>query len=235
MKKIFPFLSVLLCVWSTTALATPALQLDIAGGYYNLSGDPRYDDETVIAPEDQFTLYALMKPKNNKTALSDTYNLSMALFLRDGQSPPDSSVGSFSFTHDGGTLNTINVPGNMTLGNPGIPSHSVFPTYYSLKPFQFSESNTVGKYNTQDNPGQFDTFSGGTGMYYAAFVFDTTNLSDNYSIHFDLFNDNTKAPFSHDANDAQSDPPPIPEPTTMLLLDTRLAGLAGFRKKFIRR
>jgi hypothetical protein len=84
----------------------------------------------------------------------------------------------------------------------------------------------VGEYNTQDEAGQFDNHFPGSGLYYQAFAVDTSNLSDNVSIHFDLFSNNKFAPFSHDA-DAQSDPPQVPEPLTLTLLGLGLLGIAG--------
>ena len=84
--------------------------------------------------------------------------------------------------------------------NPGTPDHGVFDTYFNTYPFKFNSSNQIGEYNTQDNPGQFSDYLPGTGLYYAAFNFDTTNLSGDVTMHFDLYKDNNVfAPFSHDA------------------------------------
>ena len=225
MKKILgPFLCLALLIWSFPAFALPSLQLDIGGGYYNTTGDPRYNDETIISSGDVFTLYALME-KGKYTSLDDTYSISMALFPHISLTSTSPNFGSFMFNGQ-----TIDVAEDMIYGNPGIPSHGVFDTYYHVYDFNFIAGNQVGKYNTQDNPGQFDKFYPGTGLYYAAFSVDTTNLSDDVSIHFDLFSNSKFAPFSHDA-DAQSDPPQIPEPATLLLLGFGLAGIVGLRRK----
>jgi len=226
MKKLLgSFLCLAILIWGCPAFAVPVLQLDIGGGYYNTTGDPRYNDETVVSDGDVFTLYALMQPKRGQTSLNDTYYISMALYPQIPITSPPPNVGYFTFEGQ-----TIDVAEDMAYGNPGIPSHGVFDTYYALIAFKFNPTSKVGLYNTQDNPGQFDEFYPGAGLYYAAFNVDTTNLSDAVSIHFDLFNDRTKAPFSHDA-DAQSDPPPVPEPTTMLLLGLGLIGLIGARRR----
>jgi hypothetical protein len=66
-------------------------------------------------------------------------------------------------------------------------------------------------------------------MGQAAFDVDTIELRDDFSIHFDLFNSNVNAPFSHDA---QSDPPTlVSEPTTSLLLGLGLIGVVGVKRK----
>ena len=222
MKKLLGIVLYLaLLIWSGTALALPNLQLDISGGWYNNSGNPLYNDETIVSAGDVFTLCALMQ----KMSLNDTYYISLALFPQIPQNSLTLNFGSFIFAGQ-----TINVTSDMIYGNPGIPSHDVFDTYYTERSFTFNTQNQVNKYNTQDSPGQFEAYYPGTGMYYAAFSVDTTNLSDTVSIHFDLFSKNKFAPFSHDA-DGQSDPPPVPEPTTMLLFGLGLIGVAGVRRK----
>ena len=212
-----------LVIWSWPAFAVPLLQLDIDGGFYSDS-DPRYQDDTIVSSGDVFTLYALMQESKKKTSLKNDYFISIALYPSITEIAPPPAFGSFTFAGQ-----TIDAAGDMTYGNPGIPSHGVFDTYYVLHKFHFNKADQVAVYNTQENPGA--AFTVGKGLYYAAFTVDTTHLSDAYSLHFDLFNNNVNAPFSHDA---QSDPPPtgVPEPATLLLLGLGIISLAGYARRY---
>lgn len=233
-----------------TANAVPVLQLGIAGGTYNWS------TQTVVATSSSFSLFAFLEPNSSNT-LSDTYYLSMAI---TPQISTPADLGSFTFN---GT--TVNVTSDMTYGTPPIdefsasadagdlPSHGMFPTYFKEVGFSFSSSNQSGVFNTQDHPGWGP--QAGSGMYYASFDIDTSNLVTGYAIHFDLYNttlctrskancagnidtDLTKfAPFSHDAQSMTSVPPPpppaVPEPETyaLLLAGLGLLGFTALRKK----
>jgi hypothetical protein len=124
-----------------------------------------------------------------------------------------------------------------------LAGHGIFDTYFKQFEFQFSSSNVSGQYNTQDDTGQGPI--SGTGMYYMAFNVDTSGLSSDYVVHFDLYNtklcanssgkcdgsgdvDITQfAPFSHDAESGHK----VPEPSTLLLLGSGLLGLGLFGRR----
>jgi hypothetical protein len=227
-KFLLVFLLILLGCGS--AFAIPSLQLDIKNGTY-VGGT----EETVFATSDPFTLYALLIPTST-TLLGDTYYISAAL------RPKTMTSGDWgSFTFDG---TTVNVTNDMVYGVPPLESnaaaefdpkdlstHGIFETYFKEFSFKFNPNNTASAYNTQDYAGQGPTANTDGTMYYASFSIDTSDLAAGYSIHFDLYNEkvvaggdidrNQFAPFSHDANSTTN----VPEPSTMLLLASGLAGV----------
>jgi hypothetical protein len=237
MKKLFLcglFLCFSVLMLSSAASAVPLLQLDASNGWYYSGPSGVYDTETIIAQDDAFTLYALLTP-NGQTTFDDynkQYFISMAVWL------PTSSAPNFgSFTFNGTTIND----GSLTTGKPlNLPSHGVFDTLYYEYDFFFDINDTVGTYNTQDNPGGFGTFPG-SDTWYASFDVDTSGLGSDYKIHFDLYskiyNDNKGvweidkfAPFSHDV---QSNGASVPEPATMFLLGSGILFVGVFgRKRF---
>lgn len=222
-----------------TAQAIPELQLTIPGGSYN-SGT-----ETTVAAGQTFDLYALFGP--NKDDLSDTFYLSFALELGNGDSPVGSgalNAGSFKFN---GT--TYNVTSGLTWGTPGaLPTHGDFDTWYGVLPFQFSSANQTASFDSSTTTPS--SISGGCSsdcLYFANFAVDTSLLSSSYSIHFDLFDAATyggahngvNAPFSHDAQSIEggctqvpcTPRQDVPEPTTLALMAAGLAGLVATRRR----
>lgn len=191
---------VLLTAFGTKAEAVPLLQLDIAGGVY----DPV--TQTIVAPGGQFTVYAILTPKNNATAAEITALLSKQYFVSAALSPqlapPGSSLGSFTIGTQGGPQNVVNVTSGMTYGVPPLETmsslqgmdpgdlaqHGVFPTYFYQQGFYFSPLNTAVTYNTATNPGGPTPSATGT-SYYAAITGNSTFLSNLYRLHFDLYNE----------------------------------------------
>ena len=235
MKKLILVVAALCCM-ASSAQAIPTLQLDIAGGYYDSA------TQTIIAPGDSFTLYALLNASPSE--LSTNFFISAALTPQT--TPPGISGSSFSFAGQ-----NVNVTGDMVYGVPPLEAvvakdqndlgqHSIFETYFKEFQFNFDSTKTMSLYNTQDRAKSGGTIpTSGTGLYWMAFNVDTSLLAPGYGIHFDLYSEklgknylgdldvNQFAPFSHDAQSG----PPVPEPGTIVLLGAGLIGLAIFGKR----
>ena len=233
--KQFTATAILALGYVTFAQAVPTLQLDIAGGTYDLA------DETIITTDSAFTLYAYATPGNVSVEdiLADTYYLSIAV------TPKLTDATDLGTIYVNGTA--IDVTADMIFGTPpldviyknmDLPSHDIYETYYAEIAFTFDPDMTTSIYNVQDNPGT--GIDGGTGMFYTAFDIDASGLDSSVGLHFDLYNTALKsfrngdvlklddfAPFSHDAAMVRD----IPEPATLWLTSLGLLGLFGVTKK----
>ncbi len=202
------FASILLAT-APWANAIPGLQLDATGGVYNNTV------ESTSISSDVIELWALV---NGAPASSGTYWVDVAITPNTTSAQ---NLGSFIFN---GT--PVNVTSGMTLGNPGLPPHGVYNTYYKEFSFTFNPSHKITPYDVSLGAGQPATHlnSSGTG-FYNEFSVNLSGLSENVEVWFDLYHRNTsgsvdaKAPFSHDVFTVSGSGPgtQIPEPTGFVL------------------
>ncbi len=215
------FLIVALVAFASTALAVPALQLDISNGIYDM------ETETVYSTTPIYELYAL---------IDDTFAFDQVFYLSAAIDEPR-EFGSFKIGS-----NTISFT-DMEFGIPvGLPPHGVYPASYIAFDFTFANTSPsivppfpVVEYNVADDPGGIDTDLGGATKFLTAVAFDIdiTELAPGRTVFFDLYTYDsfgriTKAPFSHNAG---SSTVPVPEPSTLLLLGAGIVGLAAYRRK----
>lgn len=216
------------------AEATPILQLDIIGGYYDSK------TQTIVSNGPDFTLVALLTPKSDQppsTYLNDTYYISAAVTPQTG--PNDTALGSFTWNGS-----NFLVTEDMTYGTPPLEAglagmdggdldgHSIFPTFFAEFGFQFSEANRAVTYDTASDPGGFTPTSATSNISYFATFNVTTSLVDKNEIHFDLYNTYLQkcrqqptcaydediaryAPFTHDAESSHKK---VSEPQSLTIM-----------------
>jgi hypothetical protein len=183
------------------ANAIPALQLDATGGVYNNSV------QSTSISSDVIDLWALL---TSAPVSSGTYWVDVAITPKTTSAQ---NLGSFTFN---GT--PVNVTSGMTLGNPGLPPHGVYNTYYKEFSFTFNLSNKITPYDVSLDAGHPASHvnSGGSG-FYNQFSIDLSGLSENVEVWFDFYHKDisgavdANAPFSHDVFTV------VPEPTSFVL------------------
>jgi len=230
-------------ILSFSCFAVPFLQLDIGGGSY-VGGS----EESTLTSADQFTLYALADSKKGENNLGsnwtdESFFLSFAVTPGVAYNPsggPD--LGSFSINNI-----SYSATGDMVFGVPPVEDdgtagkdggdlgkHDVYKTYFLEQEFKFTGTNTSGRYNVAEDPGDVTDYSG-TRLLYESWNIDTRNLAEGYNLHFDLYHKkylsstdldiDYKAPFSKDAGTRVFEPPSI------ALLVLGLIGLGIIRRK----
>ena len=191
--KFFTNLALALTLFSGTAYAVPSLQLDIQGGFYDSV------PEDIVTNDPSFDVYAIAK---GSTANFDVdYTLVVTV---EGDAPTGSIM-----------INNTQVDASdFTPGQPsGLAPHGIFPAPYYEVDFKFSTANRIAKYDTAEitgNPaGMID--SNGENVY-QMFSIDTSGLTSNSSLHFDLYGNGRFAPYSHDASFVPPTVPPTDAP-----------------------
>jgi hypothetical protein len=237
--------------------AVPLLQLDIVGGTYD------QQTQTIVSNGPIFQLIAILTPKAGESFDPTAWYFVSAAVMPQ-TAPPGGSYGSFTWDDDAGPVRTVNATSQMEYGVPPIesvaigtetvdpgdlPTHSVYPTYFTEFAFKFDASHRTNTYDTAEAAGALPSTTGQS--YYHTFDLNLTALQSPIAgLHFDLYDTFFKtecagpkksqtcsadedidhfAPFSHDAQSGSSltppppPPSPIPEPASLVLLASGLA------------
>lgn len=171
--------------------AIPFLQLDASPALYDPSS------ETTISTANNFTLYAMV----NSLTPSAGYTYALVAAIEPNQTTP-ATLGSFVLNGS-----TIHVTGDMTPGNPGLPPHGVYDTYYKEVVFNWSSATKFTDYDVSlvggNHSGPTASLTGNS--LYVSFTVDVSNLAPGHELWFDLAEFDSagnlvgKAPFSHSA------------------------------------
>jgi len=209
------------------AAAIPALQLDASPATYDSSSS------TTISTTPTFTLYAML---NSLTpAAGTTYDIVAA--IEPKQTTP-ASLGSFLFNGS-----TVNVTSDMSFnngGNPGLPPHGVYATYYKEFAFAWNPANKFNNYDVSLVSGTHTgpTTSATGNALYMSFNVDVSGLDAGHTLWFDLIelDANGKVianePFSHAAQGGTGGGSSVPDGgSTAMLLGMAMLGLGWAKRK----
>jgi len=208
------------------AAAIPTLQLDASPATYDASSS------TTISSTPNFTLYAML---NSLTPTAGTTYDIVAAITPEQTTP--ANLGSFVFNGS-----TVNATSDLTFnngGNPGLPPHGVYPTYYKEFAFTWNTANTFNNYDVSLVGG---THTGPTGTtpgnaLYMSFNVDVAGLDAGYTLWFDLIqlDANGKVianePFSHAAQGGTGGSSVPDGGSTIMLLGMAMLGLGWAKRK----
>ena len=213
------FILFALLYFSTTVFATPVLQTYVEDdkAYYD------WATETWIIGSNDFTL--------NVMGIDNVAGVNISIAVPTGQG----ASGSLTVTQIVGDVDELTfirgpVYGTPTLGDgTSLPSHGTYDTdffEYSVGDFDTSETvYDMPYYPNGEKPGEVKRYS----VQYSNFDWISID-SYNHVVVGQRQVRHKFAPFSHDSGAT-----PIPEPGTLLLLGSGLAGLAGYGKLRLKR